>query len=178
MSHPRASRSQLAAVVTLVAALAVAAEARAYEEETTLELGPVLVVSSGGEPVAFGAGAEALVGFGLSQAWSIGASLRYVGYPHATSVHRIVPALEATWQLDLLRWVPRIGLGIGSGIGFGPRARADLDAYLRLGIDRLVGSGFVGIDLRTDVLCLGTIDGAGRVDTSLVLRWGFRLERF
>lgn len=158
--------------------MTLASPVSAYEEQATLEFGPVGAVAVAGTDPRLGVGGEVVFGWGLSPAWSIGASTRYLWHQRETSRHLLVPALELTWQLDLVAWVPRIALGVGPAVAMGTSTAVDVDGYLRVGIDRLVDSGLLGFDLRTDVYGAGALPGAGRVELSLVFRWGFSFERF
>lgn len=173
-----ASRRRIAGLVFAIALVLSTPSARAYEEQNTLELGPVFGVAAGGDGAALGAGVELGFTWGLDQAWSIGASTRYIWHRRDSSAHLLVPSLELVWQLDLVAWVPRIGVGAGPAIALDARPEVDVDTYLRIGVDRLVESGLIGIDLRTDVYGVGSMTGAGRVEVSLVVRWGFVFERF
>lgn len=175
----RSDRSAtLLALLLFAAVSATPTTAAAYEErlELSLGLGPSIAFADG---VAPGAGFDLLVSRGLSESWSLGGSLRYSMNHGDTFEHRLSGAIDATWVLDIVLWVPRISFGLGPILATSAdRTSVGIESHLRAGADRLTDFGFVGLELRLDSYGFLTDSVPGRVALGVGVRVGWLIERF
>jgi len=168
----------LAIVVPLLSVCAIANRASAYEErlELSFGIGPSIAVL---DDVAPGGSFDVVVSRGISDTWSIGGSLRYSLYHSDTVDHRTSASIEATWALDIVRWVPRLTLGTGPVIAIaGSEIRVGLEGHLRVGADRITDYGFFGFDLGVDGYGFLTDVAPGRLSIGVGARVGWLFERF
>lgn len=167
----------LLVAIGVLLASSIANTAKAYEERLLFEVGagPSLGLVSGASP---GASIEIGVARGYGPSWSIGGSLRYAWYHVDPGPHRVAALLEATWQLDILRWVPRIAFGVGPAIVVDNGASLALATHVRIGADRLTDFGYFGLDLRLDGYGPGGGLSEARFALTLNGRVGFLFDRF
>lgn len=168
----------LAALLVTVSVFALASpKVHAYEERATIELGlaPALHLAPDLNP---GFCLDFVTTWGVSDRWSLGGSARYAYTRSESARHMLIPAVEATWALDIVGWVPRASFGVGAAIPLESSPRPALDLLARIGVDRLLTRGLIGFDARVDVYGVGGPAGLGRVGISVGVRWGFVVDRF
>lgn len=147
--------SSTAALATLLTLALPGTRARAYEDQYTLSVdaGYAAVLANPDLPthgIQVGIGAS----LGLTAGWSLRGRLAYAAHPASETLHVASVGAEVYYVLDILRFVPFVGIGI-DGIGtiqsgaFG----ADLGLHAVLGLDWLVSRDvLVGLDVRPYVL--------------------------
>lgn len=147
--------SPVAALATLFTLVLPGARARAYEDQYTLSLdaGYAAVLANPDLPT-HGVQLGVAASLGLTSGWSLRGRLAYAAHPASEVLHVASVGAEVYYALDILRFVPFVGLGI-DGIGtiqsgtFG----ADFGVHAVLGLDWLVSRDvLLGLDVRPYVL--------------------------
>lgn len=127
-----------------------AGAAHAYEDQITLGVGAGYAYGISDTPPNHGALVDLSVSVGLNAEFSLRTRLSYALFPATESVHALLLGGELLYLVDVVEFVPYVGLGLD---GFG-RLRAsstDLDAatHLVLGVDYLVSRELtLGLDVR------------------------------
>lgn len=128
-----------------------ASPARAYENEATFGL----AVGYAGMPKAdapprHGVGIALSAGGGIGDAWNIQGLLSYAALPGDASLHVSMAGLETVYALDIVRFVPLIGLGLDGLLTIRDRqAHGDFALHALLGFDFLIDRRWiVGADVR------------------------------
>lgn len=154
-------------------------EARAYEDQATVGLAVGYAglpqqseLPSNGVNVALSAGG------GIGDAWSIQGIVSYSAYPDASALHMGMAGLETVYALDIVRFVPLIGVGLDGVLSVRERdARGDFALHVLVGIDFLVNRRWiVGADARGFWVATNAKSPLGPFIVTAALRLGFRFD--
>jgi hypothetical protein len=142
--------------------------ARAYEDQATLEIGLGYAHAFAGGLSASGPALAVAGSVGLGDVWTLRAMLGGSVHPAVSgeTPTAAVPfgGVELLYVVDVLQWVPCVGLGIDvvgtvSATGVG----ADLAAHTVLGLDWLVSRAWLlGVDVRAYLLLSDLATGTPR----------------
>jgi hypothetical protein len=125
--------------------------ASAYEDQATLglEVGYAGMPSADALP-RNGVDVGLIAGGGLGDAWSIQGLLSYNVFPDERPLHLGMAGLEAVYALDVVRFVPLIGVGIDGLLTVRDRrTRGDFALHGLIGVDYLIGQRWlIGADVR------------------------------
>ena len=141
--------------------VALAAPARAYEDQLTAGIGAGYAYASGRTVPRHGALLDLTASVGLGPVWALRAHASYALHPSDRPLHAGLLGADVLYLIDVLEFVPYFGAG-GSGVA---RARGD-DLDLDLGVQLVVGVDYlISRELTLELearpyLLLSDLDGA------------------
>lgn len=156
------------------------AEARAYEEQASLDMGLGYSLLAGSAyPLRHGIAAELGAGIGLSEHTVLRANLGYTALLRNNDIEPVGRLrVEGLYLLDVLQVVPFVGIGATGTTAQDSPARVPLrvGGHVVLGVDYLLSRSWVfGVDLRSALLFEGS---RLRSATDLSLRLSRMFETF
>ena len=155
------------------------ASARAYEDQATLgvAVGYAGMPSSGSLP-RNGVDVALSAAGGIGDAWSIQGVLSYNVYLNDRPLHMGIAGLEAVYALDIVRFVPLIGLGVDGILSVRDRAtRGDFAGHVLLGVDFLIDRRWIiGADARLFWVATNTNSPLPAFIVTAALRAGVRFD--
>ena len=139
----------LASLALLLALLP--SNARAYEDQATLGVAVGYAGIPGSSTLPRNGVDFALsAGAGFGDAWSIQGLLSYNVFPNERALHLGMLGLETVYALDIVRFVPLLGVGIDGLLTVRDRrTRGDFALHALVGVDFLINPRWlVGADVR------------------------------
>lgn len=157
--------------------------AHAYEDQITLGFdgGYALALKRPDTGVSrHGAAAGVSLGWGLNDAWSLAGRLGYTVHPRGGTRHTLTLGVEATYSLDVVRFVPFAGFGVDGLLSRrGSSTDGDFAVHALLGVDYLWSRRVIfGLDVRTYILPFGHTDPLDPAYLVATLRVSLVFDRF
>jgi hypothetical protein len=143
----------IASVVSVGMAAGAPSSARAYEDQTALNLDLGYAYAQRGLPT-HGVGVGVGAGIGLGDTFTLVLRGGYAAHPGDLPGHVLSATAEALYIVDILTWVPFFGAGVdGHLILQDGRARGNFEVHGVLGLDYLHSRTLAfGLDVRVGYL--------------------------
>lgn len=136
---------------SLAALASLPSTAQAYEDQATLGLAVGYAGIPGSDTLPRnGIDVGLSAGGGLGDAWSIQGLLSYNVFPSTPTMHMGMAGIETVYALDIVRFVPLIGLGLDGLLTVRDRrTRGDFALHVLVGVDYLINQRWlIGADVR------------------------------
>ena len=153
------------------------ASVRAYEDRATLGVGAGYAGMPESEGVPpHGVNLAVSAGGGFGDAWSLQGVLAYNAFLGSPTLHLSLAGLETVYALDIVRFVPLLGAGLGGLLTVRQRhARGDFALHVLLGVDYLINARWVlGVDARGFWVTTHTRSPLGPFVVTVALRGSVR----
>ncbi|MCA9582917.1 MAG: hypothetical protein KC416_14055 [Myxococcales bacterium] len=130
-------------------ALALPSRAAAYEDRWSLEAGPLVSSIPNGGSNHWGGGATLRTTFGLNDVWTLRCQGAYAIHPGTTDLHVGALGIDAVYMIDIVEWVPFLGLGIDAILSSAAgQTLWDPAVHLSIGVDYLLSRDlYVGVEV-------------------------------